>query len=193
MIITFRPASLLWRFIRETGLFGFFLLFLRSCASTKVRENVTPKSTLSEHPDHYIIVNFKLYFLKILFLFKIFKICLIVTWNPSGDIPLRDRSQPQFSSSPLEHDLVTACATPALEMAWTKLASLVPGETTGYGPRAAFHLSISETFLFFSVCFSLFLRSLLDAFSVMVIFPSSLVEVWSCIGKTSSVFLRARK
>ena len=56
---------------------------------------------------------------------------LYSTWKPSGDIPLRDLSQPQFSSSREEQDLVTACATPALEMACTKLASLVPGETTG--------------------------------------------------------------
>ena len=54
-----------------------------------------------------------------------------LTWNPSGDIPRRERSQPQFSSSPELQDRVTACATPALEIAWTKLASRVPGDTTG--------------------------------------------------------------
>jgi hypothetical protein len=31
---------------------GFFLLFLLSLASTNDLENVMPKSTLSEHPDH---------------------------------------------------------------------------------------------------------------------------------------------
>ncbi len=41
-------------------------------------------------------------------------------------MPLSERSHPQFSSSPLEHALVKACATPALEMAWTKADSLVP-------------------------------------------------------------------
>ena len=51
-LLTFLPASLLCRFIRLIGFFGRFLLFLRSCASTKVLEKVTPKSTLSEQPDH---------------------------------------------------------------------------------------------------------------------------------------------
>ena len=59
-----------------------------------------------------------------------------LTWNPSGDMPLSDRSQPQFSSSPEEQLRVTACATPALEIACTKLASRVPGDTTGCGPTA---------------------------------------------------------
>ena len=52
-LLTFLPASLLCRFIRLIGFFGRFLLFLRSCASTKVLEKVTPKSTLSEQPDHW--------------------------------------------------------------------------------------------------------------------------------------------
>jgi hypothetical protein len=46
-------------------------------------------------------------------------------------MPRSDLSQPQFSNSPLEQERVTAWATPALEMAWTKLASRVPGDTTG--------------------------------------------------------------
>ena len=49
-----------------------------------------------------------------------------LTWNPSGDIPLKDRSHPQFSKSPLEQARVKAWATPALEMAWTKADSRVP-------------------------------------------------------------------
>ena len=53
IIITFLPASLLWRFINEVGFLGFFRLFRLSCASTNVLEKVTPKSTLSEQPDHW--------------------------------------------------------------------------------------------------------------------------------------------
>ena len=49
-----------------------------------------------------------------------------LTWNPSGDMPRRDLSQPQFSSSPLEQARVRACATPADEIAWTNAISLVP-------------------------------------------------------------------
>ena len=43
-------------------------------------------------------------------------------------MPLRERSHPQFSNSPLEQARVSACATPALEIAWTKAASRVPNE-----------------------------------------------------------------
>ena len=67
-------------------------------------------------------------------------------------MPLSERSQPQFSSSPLEQDRVTAWATPALEMACTKLASRVPGDTTGYGPRAACHLVNLDCLPFFFCC-----------------------------------------
>ena len=57
IIFTFLPASLLWRFIKEIGFFGFLRLFRLSCASTKVLEKVTPKSTLSEQPDHWKQIN----------------------------------------------------------------------------------------------------------------------------------------
>ena len=53
-------------------------------------------------------------------------IVIRLTWNPSGDIPRRERSHPQFSKSPLEHARVKACATPALEIAWTNADSRVP-------------------------------------------------------------------
>ena len=53
-------------------------------------------------------------------------IVIRLTWNPSGDIPRKERSHPQFSKSPLEHARVKACATPALEMAWTNADSRVP-------------------------------------------------------------------
>lgn len=45
---------------------------------------------------------------------------------PCGLTPCTVRSQPHFSSSPLLHALVTAKATPAEEMAYTKAASRVP-------------------------------------------------------------------
>lgn len=54
------------------------------------------------------------------------KKCSHLTSNPAGDVPLSDRSQPQFSSSPAEHARVRACATPALAMAWTNAISFVP-------------------------------------------------------------------
>jgi len=53
---------------------------------------------------------------------------IVFTWNPSGDIPLSDLSQPQLSNSPLEQALVNAWATPALEIACTKADSRVPEE-----------------------------------------------------------------
>jgi len=52
MSFTFLPASLLCKFISGCAFLGFFLLFLLSRASTKAREKVMPKSTLSEQPDH---------------------------------------------------------------------------------------------------------------------------------------------
>lgn len=45
---------------------------------------------------------------------------------PWGLTPCTVRSQPHFSSSPLLHARVTAKATPAEEMAYTKAASRVP-------------------------------------------------------------------
>ena len=53
--LTFRPASLLCKFIRGCAFFGLFLLFLLSLASTKVLEKVIPKSTLSLLPLHWKI------------------------------------------------------------------------------------------------------------------------------------------
>lgn len=58
---------------------------------------------------------------------------------PCGLTPCTVRSQPHFSSSPLLHALVTAKATPAEEMAYTKAASRVPVRgrgREGLGPRA---------------------------------------------------------
>ena len=52
LYLTFLPASLLCKFINGWALFGFLRLRRRSLASTKFRENVMPKSTLSLHPDH---------------------------------------------------------------------------------------------------------------------------------------------
>ena len=53
-------------------------------------------------------------------------IVIRLTWNPSGDIPRKERSHPQFSKSPLEQARVKACATPALDIACTKADSRVP-------------------------------------------------------------------
>lgn len=50
--LTLRPTSLLCKFIRGCAFRGFFRLLRLSLASTKLRENVMPKSTLSLHPDH---------------------------------------------------------------------------------------------------------------------------------------------
>ena len=102
----------------------------------------------------------------------------LLTWNPSGDIPRSDRSQPQFSSSPEEQDLVTACATPAEEMACTKLASLVPGDTTGYGPTTSFQSVPSRVFLMFPLISATFggfplLFNLFLLMSVLVTFLSA--------------------
>ena len=105
-VSTFRPASLLWRFIKARHrllvcvlFFPFRLVNLCSRASTNVLEKLVPKRTLSEQPAH---------------------------WNPSEDNPRMVRSQPQSSNSPAEQARVNACATPAAEMAWTKAASRVP-------------------------------------------------------------------
>ena len=86
---TFLPASLLCKFINIRFI---FLLFFRrrSLASTNFVENTVPYAILSEQPDHS---------------------------NPSALRPLTVRSQPHFSRSPLLHARVTACATPAEDMA----------------------------------------------------------------------------
>lgn len=58
---------------------------------------------------------------------------------PCGLTPCTVRSQPHFSSSPLLHARVTAKATPAEEMAYTKAASRVPvggRGRAGLGPSA---------------------------------------------------------
>ena len=55
--LTLRPTSLLCRFIKGWAFRGFFRLLRPSRASTKLREKVIPKSTLSEHPDHWKLVN----------------------------------------------------------------------------------------------------------------------------------------
>ena len=48
------------------------------------------------------------------------------TSNPSGEVPLSDLSHPQFSSSPEEQARVSACATPAEDIACTNAISRVP-------------------------------------------------------------------
>ena len=121
---TLRPASLLCKFIKalQTCIccWCWWLAFSRllilaaaaaaallnlrfenrcSLASTKVREKLVPKWTLSEQPAH---------------------------WKPSGDAPRTVRSHPQSSSSPAEQARVRAWATPAAEMACTNAASRVP-------------------------------------------------------------------
>ena len=77
-------------------------LFPRSRAFVNCSENVLPNLILLLHPDQA---------------------------QPLPVLPLRDRSQSQLSRFPELHDAVTACATPAAVMAWTKAASLQPEES----------------------------------------------------------------
>lgn len=89
---TWRPASLLWRFMAERASGRF------SLASANSRDTIPPNSMSSLQPPHF---------------------------QPSPGEPWRRLLHPQMAAEPSAHERVTAKATPAEAMAWTKADSRV--------------------------------------------------------------------
>lgn len=89
---TWRPASLLWRFMAERASGRF------SRASANSRDTIPPNSMSSLQPPHF---------------------------QPSPGVPWWRVLQPQMAAEPSAQERVTAKATPAEAMAWTKADSRV--------------------------------------------------------------------
>ena len=99
LLLTLRPASLLWRFIsiraNDLECLGWF--FSRSRTSTKALANLYPYSMLSPQPPQ-----------------------IQSLWRSLGR---RARLQPHLLSSALPQDRLMACTTPAADTACVKAAS----------------------------------------------------------------------